>query len=456
MPIATVESDYVDFRDSTSEQDQNVLTMPPADASHGAMDPLAVVERLKCVFAPLERELVGFGSLLMQAVYALLTRENMLIFSPAGTAKTLCANMIFSRIAGASVFDTQMSKGTLVEELCGSLNIDQMKRGRVVHNTSGTLVDADLAFIDEFFDANDMVLRALLGIFNERVFKKGSQIENARLHTGIAAANYVRATAVTEAVLDRFLLRAYIAPDYSPFNLLSIDQAFARNYGCSPVPRPDQQIPLSQLTFVSNIVRGKDLQRPIHAPPHVLFMKNAVISRYRELVTEWCVGQKRQPPYVSPRTYAKSRFMLNAAAMLRGRMEVTTDDLSQLKFAITTVGGPAEEAQCFDSALHSTLLRIRAEEREQIDSLAAASDLAEQVMCSVRDGVAISHSGVLQRVMRFFGLISEGQVTFDYVRRFVEHISPTDTLVRDLKLGVIRRLQELIRRVDDREPLRLY
>ena len=101
------------------------------------LEPREVVAEIKRVFSPLERELVGFGPLLTQAIFALLTRENLLVFSPAGTAKTLFASSLFGRISGARIFDTQMSKGTLAEELFGSVDIEQMKRGRVVHTTAG-------------------------------------------------------------------------------------------------------------------------------------------------------------------------------------------------------------------------------------------------------------------------------------------------------------------------------
>ncbi len=183
------------------------------------IDPFQAVAQLKRVVSSLERDLVGFQPLLIQSIYALLTRENLLIFSPAGTGKTLCAGLIFNRISGARVFDTQMSKGTLADELFGSIDTEQLKTGRIVHHTVGTLVDADFAFIDELFDANDMVLRALLGIFHERVFKKGTQLEKANLHTGIAAANYLRATDVTEAVLDRFLFPRLHCPRLQPLHL---------------------------------------------------------------------------------------------------------------------------------------------------------------------------------------------------------------------------------------------
>lgn len=405
------------------------------------------VARLKRVFAGLEQDLVGFGPLLVQSLYALLTRENLLVFSPAGTAKTLFAGLLFRRIAGARLFDTQMSKGTLAEELFGSIDTEQMKRGRVVHNTRGTLVDADLAFIDELFDANDMVLRALLGILHERVFKKGCQLEKARLHTGIAATNYLRATEVTEAVLDRFLLRAYIAPDYRPHTLLAIDQAFARHYGRADFSPPEEQIPLEQLSYLADVVRGLVPDRQISAAPHVLFLKNLVINRYRELLASQA-DPKRRAAYISPRTYAKARIVLNAAALLRGRTEVALDDLGQLKYAVTTIGGPEEQSEAFDKALRETLNRVGGADLEHVDNLAAAGELAEQIMARLRDGEKIPCTSFVKRLLRFFGLIGEGEVTFAHLRHFVDEIKPGDELVRQLKLGLLQRLQELTRRVD--------
>ncbi len=349
------------------------------------------------------------------------------------------------------MFDTQLSKGTLAEELFGSVDTEMLKRGRVVHNTRGTLVDADLAFIDEFFDANDMVLRALLGIFNERRFKKGSQLEISPLHTGIAAANYVRATEVTEAVVDRFLFRAYIAPDYSPFALMAIDRSFARHYGRLQPPPHDERIPLEHLSYLAAVVRGLVPSRQITAPAHVLFLKNIVLNRYKELRDANPDLAKKRPLYISPRTYAKARLVLNAAALLGGRTGVTTEDLSQLKYAATTIGGAEEEARCFDKALTETLLRIRGADLEHIEAIVAAQELAEQVMARVRDGERIPCTGFVQRILRFFGLLSEGDVTFDHLRSFVESIQPSDDSVRQLKLGVIRRIQELTRRIDHRE-----
>ncbi len=426
---------------SLVDRANDVATLPD-------VDPFQVVNQLKRVVSSLERELVGFQPLLIQSIYALVTRENLLIFSPAGTGKTLCAGLIFNRISGARVFDTQMSKGTLADELFGSIDTEQLKTGRIVHHTAGTLVDADFAFIDELFDANDMVLRALLGVFHERVFKKGTQLEMAKLHTGIAAANYLRATDVTEAVLDRFLFRAYLAPDYNPCTLLAIDQAFDRHHGQAVVPPPEEQLPLAHVSYLSDIARGLVPDWRISVPTHVMFMKNLVFNRYRELYGQLPENARKRRLYISPRTYAKSRIVLNAAALLRGRRRVTAEDLSQLKYVVTTVGMQEAQNDCFDKALQETLLKIRGDDLEHIDNLAAARELAEQVMARVRSGEEIRCTRFLQRLLRRFGLLSQGDVTFDHVRRFVDGIRPHDEQVKVLKLGVERRIQELTRRVD--------
>jgi hypothetical protein len=243
------------------------------------------------------------------------------------------------------------------------------------------------------------------------------------LHTGIAAANYLRATEVTEAVVDRFLFRAYVAPDYSPFTLLAIDQAFTRHYGRPATVTEEEQVPIEHLTYLADIVRGCIPDRQIRVPPHVLFLKNVLLNRYRELVSQAPENGKKKPLYISPRTYAKSRIVLNASALLRGRMEVAVEDLAQLKYMATVVGGPEEQSHHFEKALNETLLRVRGADLEHIDNLMAANELAEQVMARVRDGEELHCTSFLQRLLRFFGLKSDGEITFEHVRRFVDTIS---------------------------------
>ena len=69
-------------------------------------------------------------------------------------------------------------------------------------------------------------------------------------------------------------------------------------------------------------------------------------------------------------------------------------------------------------------------------------------MARVRDGETVPCTRFLQRILKLFGLVSEGDVTFDHVRRFVDKLQPRDDRVKALKLGLEQRIQQLTRRVD--------
>ncbi len=103
---------------------------------------------------------------------------------------------------------------------------------------------------------------------------------------------------------------------------MSIDQAFGRRYGRRSAAE-EEKIPLGYLSHLADIVRGLVPDRQIGAPPHVLFLKNQLLNRYRELLGSASEQAKKRAPYISPRTYAKTRIVLNAAALVRGRLEVT-------------------------------------------------------------------------------------------------------------------------------------
>ncbi len=414
-----------------------------------ARDPLAIAGRVRRVFSGLERELVGCEDLLIQTMYALLTRENLLLISRPGTAKTLFAKLVFSRIGGARVFELQMSKGTLAEEVVGPVIIEEMKQGNIVHNVAGSLVDADLAFIDEFFDANDMVLRSMLGIFNERWFRKGRQQVEAALHTGIAAANYLRVTDITAAVLDRFLFRAWIDPRFDPYSLQAIDEAYARHGGRADVAaQPEQQIPLTELAFLAAIVHGRNDRLVIQVPHHVLFLKNLAINRYVAKANQLAAAQEGPEVYVSPRTFAKARLLLLASALLHGRTVVEPSDLHDLRYMVPLLDTAGTQGKLFDSAVEETVHGLPADELAMVDELMEASRLAEQLADRARGGRELEVTSFLKRLMLMFHLTTPGEIYFEHVHRLLDGIHPRHKDVVDLKHGLIKRLQHHQRRIN--------
>ena len=426
---------------------------PPAiKAVSCQYNPQEVVRRLKLVFADLQQEVVGCTDLLRQTIYALLCRENQLLISPPGTAKSMYAQLLFSRIKDAQIFEAQMTKGTLTEEVIGPVIVEEMRHGRIRHNVQNTLVDADLAFVDEFFDANDMVLRSMLGIYNERWFKKGSERIQAALHTGIAAANYVRANEMTAAVIDRFLFRAHLDAHYDPFIMQAIDQAYAKNFGQVPETTKCQAIPLDQIAYLADIIYGRDPERIIKVPEHILFLKNALIFKYMELMDGVLEAEHRKPMYISPRTSAKCRLILSASALLRGRDTVSTDDLRELRYAITTIGQDGPQAHCFQHAFDQALRLYSAADLEAVDQLAEARLLAHQVVKGFQRGEPAQPRSFLQRLMLLCKLTSPGQVRLSHIWDALAQIEPSQPLVSQFKDGLVKELQQLQLQINADEP----
>ena len=108
---------------------------------------------------------LGRDEVIRQSFYALITGEHQIIVSRTGMAKSLLARQIFSCFDGADMFEKQLTKDTMPENLFGAYDIESMKKGKMIHNVEGSLVLSHFAFLDEIFDANDMLLRSLLSRF---------------------------------------------------------------------------------------------------------------------------------------------------------------------------------------------------------------------------------------------------------------------------------------------------
>ncbi|MBM4178548.1 MAG: MoxR family ATPase [Ignavibacteria bacterium] len=291
-----------------------------------------------------------------QAICALLTAEHLLLQSRTGVGKSLLAEQIFSMFEGARLFRVQASKEQQPDTFFGGLDLEQLKTGRIIHNTSGSLVESEFGFIDEIFDANDFTLRALLSLLNERRLMRGVQDVHSPLHTVIASTNYLRISEVTEALLDRFLFKAVILPDKDPFIQYQISQRYLV-HGGKPI-EPPKKISFERLQHMHRIITGRSDHSSIEISNEVLYFTNIVIRHFEFLRNRQLHEQVKSTDgsdfYISPRTQAKSLDLLRALALLKGRSQVVHDDVSRLYFVFATVGLPEEIATFTKS--YSTVL----------------------------------------------------------------------------------------------------
>ncbi|MGA1824467.1 MAG: AAA family ATPase [bacterium] len=284
----------------------------------------------------ISKQVIGRDELIKQSFFAILTGEHQLILSRTGMAKTLLAQQIFSSFEDARLYEKQLTKDTMPDNLFGAFDVEKMKSGKMMHNLENSIVLSDFAFLDEIFDANDMLLRSLLTLLNEKRFVNGGEIIHSKINTVIAASNYIRVSEVLEAVLDRFCYKSYIPENKDLYYQISIDHIYQKNTG--QVADSEIKIPLEKLLELKKAIKSSE----IIIPRYILFLKNYILRQY---IHETRMSDSGLENFtVSDRTTAKVQDLFRASAILNGRIKVDENDLNTLPYLICCLGKNEETA----------------------------------------------------------------------------------------------------------------
>lgn len=408
--------------------------------------------QLKSAAAYIGQRVINRDEVIEQAFCALLTAEHMLLQSRTGAGKSLLTEQIFQMFDGARLFRVQASKEQQPDTFFGGLDLEQLKSGRIIHNTSGSLVESEFGFIDEIFDANDFTLRALLSLLNERRLMRGVQNVSSPIHTVIAATNYLRISEVTEALLDRFLYKAVVLPDKDPFIQYKISQQYMMHGG--GITEPPKKIAYSNLQHMHQIIRGKSDAFSISITDELLYFTNIVIRHYEFLHNRALHDRVKSDSgadfYISPRSQAKALDLLRALALLKARTTVTHADVSKLYFMFATVGIP-EEIALFKKAYTTVLNSLTAS--RGFDQITVLLDFTE-LLASLRAdpalilqplsqfGSAESKRSLMEWIKEKFGSEQPHSQNKKLLEQFIQDFIPSCDEVRELKSSVERTLQQ--------------
>ena len=124
---------------------------------------------------------------------SLLAKGNIVILGAAGTGKTDMVQTL-SRSINSECFETILTKTSSPEELFGAYDIRQLEQGNYVRNTTHTLVDSMVGFVDEVFKCNSATLNGLLGVMAQRTFPMGtvSPLLSPCTCSSVQVTNYLR------------------------------------------------------------------------------------------------------------------------------------------------------------------------------------------------------------------------------------------------------------------------
>lgn len=321
--------------------------------------------------------LVGREQLAELIVLAAVAQEHVLVVGPPGTAKSAVVRRV-AQAMGGRYFEYLLGRFTEPSELFGTVDLQKLREGRVETDITGMLPEADVAFLDEVFLGSTAILNTLLGILNERRFRRGHTQVDCPLRVCVGAANGLPDDEGLAAFADRFLLHLFIdaVPDHQLEALLA--------GGWQSERRPSSgQLSLGQLDVLVRAMADVEL-----APVRPL-LANA-IRRLREGGVQ-----------LSDRRIVKSQRLIAAAAVLSGRLQATEADLWPLLYVL-----PTREAQQQGRELLRELLAASASSHlfsaVEAASLQPQSRLARLVEdaneCLGRD--AASAAGERERLLR--------------------------------------------------------
>ncbi|WP_369941564.1 AAA family ATPase [Xanthomonas medicagonis] len=155
-------------------------------------------------------------------VLAAIAEEHLLIVGPPGTAKSAVVRRVAAALGGR-YFEYLLGRFTEPSELFGPVDLRKLREGLVETDVAGMLPEAEIAFLDEVFLGSTAILNTLLGVLNERRFRRGHTDLACPLRLCVGAANALPEDASLAAFADRFLLHLFVdaVPDHQLEALLA-------------------------------------------------------------------------------------------------------------------------------------------------------------------------------------------------------------------------------------------
>jgi MoxR-like ATPase len=270
------------------------------------------VEAIRFAIAEASKNLIERETLVELVALAAVAEEHVLIIGAPGTAKSEAVRRI-AKGTGGNYFEYLLGRFTEPSEIFGPVDLRKLKEGIVETETSGMLPEAEIAFLDEIFLGSTAILNTLLGILNERIFRRGHTRMKCPLRVCVGASNALPTDESLAAFADRFLVRLFVEPIADPLleSLLEGGWDLAKK-DFSHAAKIEDIDNLSQIvsTIDLNKVRPQIAQA-------VRIMRSSGIN-------------------ISDRRAVKMQRLIASAAILDGRIIAQPSDLWTLIYAVPT------------------------------------------------------------------------------------------------------------------------
>ena len=262
------------------------------------------------VLQPMKSVFVGKDEIIDLMGVCLVAGENLFLHGPPGTAKSALVKELAQRIEG-QVFDYLLTRFSEPNEIFGPFDIRKLRDGDLVTNTEGMLPEATFVFLDELLNANSAILNSLLGVLNERIFRRGRESRSVPALMFVGASNHLPEDDALSALFDRFLIRVR-CENVAREQMHEVLEA-GWNFDLNRVQR--------ETTFSVDDVRSLQAILP-----------SIDLSELRPTYVELVHRLRHAGIGVSDRRAVKLQRLIAASAVLSGRLQANPTDMWILRY----------------------------------------------------------------------------------------------------------------------------
>lgn len=279
----------------------------------GSIDGIgAMSASLRQAIADAANGLVEREALVELIVLAAVAQEHLLVIGPPGTAKSVAVHRVAETIGG-QYFEYLLGRFTEPNEIFGPVDLRKLKEGVVETQISGMLPEAEIAFLDEIFQGSTAILNTLLGLLNEREFRRGHTRIHCPLRVCVGASNALPEDESLAAFADRFLVRIFVEPIADPM----LEQLLEGGWRLA-------QRAIQRKATITDVDKLALAARQLDIAP----IRSSLSHALRIL--------RKAGVALSDRRSVKAQFLIAAAALLDGRTLPTERDLWPLVFVVPT------------------------------------------------------------------------------------------------------------------------
>ena len=265
---------------------------------------------------------------------AAAAQEPLLFVGEPGTAKSLLVR-VFAESLGVTAqggyFEYVLTRFTEPAEILGPLDLDGLKKGRVVRRTAGRLPEARVAFLDEVFNANSAILNTLLPVVNERIFYQDGAATAVPLAMLFGATNDLPAAGEVDALVDRFVLKVQTNPVQATHFAALVDAGATAAALRVTNRKPWTLDGVARFDDLAAFNRWLELSYAVYpgAAHREAFFPQPVFAEFRRIVR--ALADESRVAVSDRRVVKLARLFFARAALLRGS-RVEMEDLALLRY----------------------------------------------------------------------------------------------------------------------------